>query len=369
MKRLFLLAVLGLATTTALPVSAADFSPKVAPKDDTILVKLANGAKMSLVVKNTEQLKSFQNYSLDSLMVMLNKYISEAEKMEKKDVNGKDYTVSFRPAEETKDKRRPEKISITMKGLEKDEKGETKLSQLNIDVEYEEKEKDKATVKSTLIEADSLKKAKNANRRHQSGLNFDLGFNTLLNDGGTDLDKAGLKPWGSRYVSLNPYYQVRIGGKRSPLHLRTGVDFAFNNYMFDHNYVLLEEETNGQSETVLRKSERNLEKSKLATSSANLPLMVVLNFKDKKGHSSFRFGAGGFVGYRLGSHTKIKYNLEGDTKKDKDQGNFNLEELQYGLKATIGYRGFDLFANYNLNELFKDGRGPKANVLSFGITI
>jgi hypothetical protein len=294
MKRLFLLAALGLATTTALPVSAAGLGLKNAPKDDTVLVKLANGAKMSLVVKNTEQLKSFTNYSLDSLMVMLNKYIAEAEKMEKKEVNGKDYTVSFRPAEETKDKRRPEKISITMKGLEKDEKGETKLSQFNIDVEYEEKEK--ATVKSTLVEADSLKKAKNASRRYSSGLNFDLGFNTLLNADGTDLDKAGLKPWGSRFVSINPYYQVRIGGKKSPLHLRTGVDFAFNNYMFDRNYVLMEDESSGQSKTVLTKAGQNLEKSKLATSSANLPLMVIMDFKDKKGHSSFRFGAGGFVG-------------------------------------------------------------------------
>ncbi|MFC5270153.1 outer membrane beta-barrel protein [Adhaeribacter terreus] len=373
MKRLFLLAALGLATTTALPVSAADFGSTKASKDDTVLVKLANGAKMSLIVKNTEQLKSFQNYSLDSLMIMLNKYIAEAEKMEKKDVNGEDYTVSFRPAEKEKGKGRPEKVSITIKNDEKSQNVEKKDVFINVD--YDD-EGDTKTVKigsdpNMNCNSDSTKTKKNANRRHQSGMNFDLGFNTFLNTEGTALDEAGLRTWGSRYVSINPYYQVRIGGVKSPLHLRTGVDFSFNNYMFDKNYVLLEDETSGRSETVLVKDpqNRNLEKSKLATSSANIPLMIIMDFDDKKGKSAFRFGVGGFVGYRLGSHTKIKYNLEGDDKKDKDQGNFNLEDLQYGLKATIGYRGFDLFANYNLNELFKDGRGPNANVMSFGITI
>src|SRR5690606_7040942 len=206
MKRLFLLAALGLATTTAMPVSAAEFLPKNNPKDDTVLVKLANGARMSLIVKDTEQLRSFQNHSLDSLMLMLTNYIAEAEKMEKKDVSGADYTVSFRPAEETKDKRRPEKISITIKSMEKDASGKTKAANLNIDVAYED-EKNPATVSiSTDSTAEAKDKPKKASR-YDKGLNIDLGFNTLLNDNGTDLDQVGLKPWGSRYVSLNPYYE------------------------------------------------------------------------------------------------------------------------------------------------------------------
>src|SRR5829696_4448393 len=135
MKFLNLLAAVGLATATALPAMANSFGLRNAPKDDTVLVKLANGAKMNLIVKNTEQLKSFQNYSLDSLMVMLNKYITEAEKMEKKDVSGKDYTVSFRPSEEEKEKgkKKPESIKITFKDA-KDKSNTSGKSGLNIDV-------------------------------------------------------------------------------------------------------------------------------------------------------------------------------------------------------------------------------------------
>jgi hypothetical protein len=124
---------------------------------------------------------------------------------------------------------------------------------------------------------------------------------------------------------------------------------------------------NSDGYTVFYKDNKSLEKTKLATTSVNLPLMLVLDFKNKKGNSAFRIGAGAFGGYRIGAHTKIKYDLEGEEEKDKDHGNFNLEDFQYGGKFIIGYRGIDFFANYNLNELFKDDRGPKANALSFGI--
>jgi hypothetical protein len=366
MKCLTLLAALGLATATALPLSAKNLTATAIAKDDTILVKLANGAKMNLIVKNTEQLKSFQNYSLDSLMIMLNKYIAEADK--KKDMTGKDYTVTFHPAEETKSSSAPEKINITIKGEETNGKGEAKVTKIKIDVDYEGDNKEKPTFKSKLIEADSLKQVKK-NSRSNSGINFELGFNTLLNTGNNILDVAGLETWGSRYIGLNPYYTFRIGGTKSPLKLRTGFNFAFNNYMFDRNYVLKETETSGFNYTILEKDPRKLDKSKLATTTVNLPLMAILDFKNQKGRSVFRFGAGGFAGYRLGSHTKIKFSDEGKTEKIKDPGSFNLEDFQYGVNALIGFYGIDLFANYNLNELFKDGHGPKANVLSFGIKI
>ena len=369
MKFLNLLAAFGLATATALPAMAETTGFKTAPKDDTVLVKLANGAKMSLIVKNTEQLKSFTNYSLDSLMIMLNTYIAEAEKMEKKDVNAKDYTVSFRPSEESNDDSKPEKINITIKKLNVDAGGKGEKKAVNIDVEYDNGEKDRISIGKTGVTVDTVAAEPKKKSRFDDGLNIDLGFNTFLNNENNMLDVVGLKPWGSRYVSLNPYYQMRVGREKSPFHIRTGLDFSFNNYMFDRNYVMKDSEVLGNNYTVLVKDERNLEKSKLATSSVNLPLMLLLDFDNKKGKSAFRIGAGGFVGYRLGAHTKIKYNLEGDDVKDKDHGNFNLEDLQYGVKATIGIYGLDLFANYNLNELFKDNRGPKANVLSFGITL
>ena len=388
MKFLNLLAALGLATATALPVMAETNSFKTTAKDDTVLVKLANGAKMSLIVKNTEQLKTFQNYSLDSLMIMLNKYISEAEKMEKKDVSGKDYTVSFRPsAEETKGKKKPESIKITFKDAN-DKANTSGKSGLNIDVNYNDGDSETFTIGGkTEFNPDSIiYKTNPRHKKTEKGWEMDLGFNTFLNTGNNMLDVVGLKPWGSRYVSINRVYQFHIGGDKSPVNFRTGLNFAFNNYMFDGNYVLKDSEENGNHYTILEKDTRNLEKSKLATTAINLPVMMVFDFKTRKPHTEediddgiktittsykevLKIGFGGFIGYRIGAHTKIKYNLEGEDKKDKDHDNFNLESLQYGPQVTIGFRSLDLFAQYNMNELFRDDRGPKANVLSFGITL
>jgi hypothetical protein len=112
-----------------------------------------------------------------------------------------------------------------------------------------------------------------------------------------------------------------------------------------------------------------LKKSKLTASSINLPVVLELNFRDRNGKESFKIGGGGFIGYRLGSHTKIKYQNEGNTYKDKERGNYNLEDMQYGVNFVIGYKWINLFAKYNMNDLFKENRGPKMNVVSFGFRI
>jgi hypothetical protein len=137
--------------------------------------------------------------------------------------------------------------------------------------------------------------------------------------------------------------------------------------MFDNNRRLF----NTTTGTVIRNEPTlDLDKSKLATTTVNLPLMLVLSTKNRKGNDDgLRIGAGGFAGYRLGSHTKIKYDNDGRNRKDKDRGSFNLEDFNYGLQGLVGIGDWDLFVKYNLNELFKDGRGPQAQTLSFGITL
>jgi len=39
------------------------------------------------------------------------------------------------------------------------------------------------------------------------------------------------------------------------------------------------------------------------------------------------------------------------------------------LRFQMGYRGIDFYANYDLNELFVEGRGPQLNAFSFGFVL
>jgi len=97
--------------------------------------------------------------------------------------------------------------------------------------------------------------------------------------------------------------------------------------------------------------------------------MLQLKLRDSHYKPTFRLGAGGFVGYRLGSHTKLKYLADGNSDKEKEEGRYNLENFLYGAQGTIGYGSLEFFAKYNMNDLFKNNAGPQAQVLSFGVRI
>ncbi|HEX8426776.1 outer membrane beta-barrel protein [Hymenobacter sp.] len=380
MKRLSALLAAFVLLVLASPCFARPAYP--AHLDDTIVVKLPNQATMTLFVKNKQQLRELRAYKLDSLMILLDTYITQAEAAGKNS-KSEQVTMEFYPAKDKPGKQVPEQIRITMHN---DESKKSTVKENNVEVrmgrvfgvsvqEKSDGSKDRVDIHvGSTAKDDSLAAAKRKakqeekqNRAVHNNFNIDLGLNTLVNvETPVGQSAPDLKPVGSRYLSLNWHYDIRLGQKGSPLHLLTGPELAFNNYMLDNNsrFVNLNAATTLQAEM-----ERSLEKSKLAVTTLNLPLMAVLDFQNKKGRDAFRIGAGGFIGYRLGSHTKIKYSEDGRTRKDKDRGSYNLEDFQYGVQGTIGIRSFDLFAKYNLNDLFQNNRGIQAQTLSFGISL
>lgn len=379
MKRFILFTAFFWAAATLLSFAGV---PTLRPADlsskDTIQIKLADGASLTLTVKNTGQLQAFRQYSLDSLMVLLEKYVQQAEAMSKANTSGAaEFSMTFYPAKDMKNPHAPEQVKIRIaasdtRGTRQNWNGKAG-DVVKVEVDYEESSnagREKHSVRVHINEdADSLKRIKQerkASRRYRLNSNLDFGFNTFVNAPETNGSLYDLKPTGSRYVSLNQYIITRLGGQKSPLHLRTGLELAFNNYMLSKNHRLADED----DVTVFYiEPELALEKSKLTASSVNIPLVIELNFKDQDGKESFHIGGGGFIGYRLGSHTKIKYQREGNTYKDKERGNYNLEDMQYGINFLIGYKWINLFAKYNLNDLFKANRGPGINVVSFGFRI
>ena len=366
MKRLLLLMAIYLAVATGavLRAESIDFL-KPASKDDTITIKLPNGTGIILAVKNSDELKSLRSYNLDSLIILLEKYIEQAETIEKADdgVKRKELTMTFYPAKDANDPKAPEQVTLTISGstvTKTTEKNKIR-SAVNVIVDYNS---DHASSDSIKIK----KREKKSERNNRNESYIDLGVNTFLNQPNTGSNLYDLKPLGSRYISISHLKRGRIGGSTSPLYIRGGIELAFSNFMFERNVYLAD--SNGVT-TVVPEPEtgRSFEKSKLTYSTINVPIDFSLQFKDKRGKDSFKLSAGGFAGYRLGGHTKLKYQANGKTFKDKERGCFNLEDFQYGLTGTIGYRNLELFGKYNLNSLFKENRGPDMQVLSFGVRI
>ena len=377
MKPVFFLApallALGLTATCATTASATTLGLGASPKD-TITIRLPNKAVMTLVVRDAAQLRQLKNYHLDSLTSRLGTYITQAETAAKT-AKTEQVTVQFYPDKDQPGQNLPEQVRITTH--------RTQPSRNRVDVilnksmgvtvsldedgnkSYDFKSKNSHSKHGS--DEDSAKHERARNRSRFSDFRFDIGLNALVNKKGLAAENIELRPEGCRYVNIGIVYAQRLGGKRSPMFVTLGPEFSFNNYMLRGNNRWVN--VNGRTEVVGDTGDRELQKSKLTTTTINVPLMLVMKLRNAKGRTNFQIGAGGFAGYLLGQHSKVKYFQNGDSNKDKDRGSFNLNEFQYGLQGTLGIGGLTLFTKYNLNELFKENRGPQAQVLSFGLTL
>ena len=375
----FFAALSGLLLTSSF-ASAATFLPAQPGNDDTIVVKLPNQVSMTIVARNKQQLRELKGYKLDSLMVLLDAYVSQAESAGRKTTDGQ-VTMEFYPA---KDKpgssAAPEQVRVTVRGTKPSADRVEVFVNKKLGVRVENSadadgDNVKVTINSSDAKTDSVKHVRKlAKRQKLTGTDFavDLGLNALVNKKGYApggvAQPYDLRTWGSRYVALRWDLWARTG-KNSPLYFHLGPEVAFNNYMLEGNRYFAANTTADRTD-IVQDGLRNLEKSKLSVTTLNLPVGFTLRFPASGSDKSvFRIGAGAFAGYRIGAHTKLKYEQEGRTHKDKDRGGYNLEDFQYGVTGRIGVSSLDLFVKYNMNDVFKNNRGPQAQTVSFGITL
>jgi hypothetical protein len=210
--------------------------------------------------------------------------------------------------------------------------------------------------------------------RTSQSFNFDLGTNNYLSDGKFPDENNALhavRPWGSWYLAASSIQRTRVSGT---LFLEWGLGLNWYNFKFQNDDVMMRKDDDGlYFETDLR--DVNHRKSKLTATYINASFIPVLDFGghgikprmwDGNG-SSFRIGIGPYIGYRISSRSKLVYKDDGDLEKEKDRNSFYLNNFRYGARLQLGFHGTDLFFNYDLNELFVEGKGPKLNAFSFGV--
>ena len=378
MQRAFLPFSLLLALAAGLsPKAQATPVARPATAKDTIVVRLPNQAVITLMVRDAAQLRQLKQYQLDSLTSRLATYINQAEAAAKTATTNQ-VTMEFYPDKDQPGKNMPEQIRVTTHKAAAGTASNNKVDVLidkaskNTGFSFRIGGKTEAERKVRELSRDSSRLKNIENHRVKSHLIFDLGLNALVNQK-TYLAPNGqpesldLRTEGSRYANIGLNWDPRLGGKRSPLSLTVGPEFAFNNLMLSGNNKWVS--TNGRTDVVHESNGRQYQKTKLATSSVNLPVMLRLQLRDAHYRPTFLLGAGGFAGYRIKSWTKLKYTSEGTTYKEKEDGSYNMENFLYGLQGTIGYGELEFFAKYNMNSLFKAGAGPDTQVLSFGVRL
>lgn len=309
-------------------------------KKDTVIIKLANSSQVVFTIEDRNDIELLKHYDFQSL------FNDIIEKIEMNDTS--------RLVNDT-----TEAVADNTKINEED---------WSLNQEYEDKDDDDDD-----DEWNDEEWGHHGHRTRQS-FNFDLGMNNYLSkgkfpDGNNEL--YTVRPWGSWYVGLNSIQRTRLSKK---MFLEWGLGVSWYNFKFQNDKTKITKDDTG---VIFTEDQRDVDfvKSKLTVTYLNASLIPVIDFSgsNKKprvwdgDQNGFRFGFGPYAGYRIDSYTKMKYEENGDVKKDHDHDNFYLENFRYGVRAQFGYRSTDIFINYDLNDLFIAGKGPQLNAISFGV--
>ncbi|EMR04124.1 hypothetical protein [Cesiribacter andamanensis] len=367
-----LASLLGTLLCLASPSHAVAFqqSPQTGTpvQQDTITIEIGADKKVIILVRDKQALRSLQQYDLNKMVRELNIQAEAAGTTQTiiiTDEEGKRYRVA---GSETG----------TPSGSDTTQTNE----EVEVEIVVEEMEKEKGEFNVVFNSRD--KNRKKDFSRTRSSLLFDLGMNNYLQDGAFPQEndaQYAVRPWGSWYVGVNKAFTTQLVG---PLALQWGGGLSWYNFKFEDPSTRMAKQDGQIVFTQEQRSEIHSDKSKLTASFVNVHAVPMLDFgyrrkvvQNEDGtktvqrwhqNSSFRIGLGGYAGYRLGSYTKIKFEENNDTKKDRNRSDYYLNNWRYGARLQVGIKGVDLFAQYDLNDLFSGNRAPQLNAFSFGVT-
>jgi len=204
---------------------------------------------------------------------------------------------------------------------------------------------------------------------HWAGV--ELGVNGLMmSDHSTNLkgDAAMLNLNMSKSINFNlNFLEYGIPLAKQYVGLVTGMGLEYNNYRFESDITLKKENGRIVPDSSYIKNGVNLFKSKLTTVYLTVPLLM--EFQVPAGDSKVFLSGGVIGGLKLGSHTKVVYDRDGDKQKDKNRNDFYLATLRYGIHASVGYKFIKLYTTYYPVALFQQDKGPEVYPFNVGLVL
>uniref|UniRef100_UPI00260459FD hypothetical protein n=1 Tax=Flavobacterium sp. TaxID=239 RepID=UPI00260459FD len=212
-------------------------------------------------------------------------------------------------------------------------------------------------------EHDTIKKSE---KRTTSQFVFASGINNLVTDG--MVAHSDFRYWGSHFYEVGWSYNTRILKNNNLLHFKYGWSVVYNNLRpTDNRYF---EEVGDQ--TYLQTAGTNLKDSRFKNVNLVFPMYLEFDFSGNKTkndvpvfrtHKSVRIGLGGFAGVNVKTKQILKFDDSfGNSVTQKTKGDFNTNDLVYGLGAYIGYKETSLYVKYDLNPLFKNNVVDQNNI-------
>ena len=269
----------------------------------------------------------------------------------------------------------PDEVTVLTDEIIKSEKsGDTtnvKIGDIDIDI-YEDGTKFSFKDEDDTLEFDEdfnfdWKKSNKKFKGHWSGL--ELGLNNFV-----DNSFSIVRETGEEYMEINtgkswnfnlnfaqyslPIFKDRFG-------LVSGMGLEWSNYQFDNNLTIAKDNGVIAPENI----DYPVLKNKLVTTYLTAPLLVELQMFNKKRSKRLHISGGVIGGLKISSHTKIKYNDDGDKKKEKNRNDFYISPFRYALTGRIGYRALNLYFNYYMTDFFQKDKGPELNPIAMGFVM
>ncbi len=292
---------------------------------DSIIINFGNGSKIVVYVANEADKEKLKNLDVNALIKKVAKQLEQL-----------------------------------------DDSGEPKIVQedgVSMKIYYNEDKQRKVVMDSTkkrkswdITWSDEEEERRNKTRWVRSYLDLDLGLNNYV---GTLPNRLyNLSPIGSRYVAIGMGVRIRLSKEKSP-YIKTGLEIAWNNLMFENNNIRVEKSTNSNNLTLLESS-INQDKSKLVGCYLNVPVTIGTRIKG----TPFGVSVGGYVGYRLDSYAAF---VESGKDKQRVSDSYFMNNIRYGLRAALDLKYATLFCNYDLSPMFNTTNAPNLQVISFGV--
>lgn len=207
-------------------------------------------------------------------------------------------------------------------------------------------------------------------KRTTSALVMAIGFNNAIIDG-EKFDDTPYKIGGSHFFELGWAWKTRVFKESNFLRIKYGVSMQFNGLKADDNMYFVQ---NGDV-TSLEPHPFDVKKAKLNVTNLVFPVHFEIGPSSKKEyathfrystHRQFKFGVGGYVGFKTGVYQKLKYKENGEKVKEKNKNSYNTSNTVYGLSSYLAWGHTALYVKYDLNTIFKNQAVDQRNI-SLGV--
>ncbi len=367
-KLVVLLLFLGFATLAQAKTNPETTLKTVIPTlKDSVVIEFGKAGRIVIMVESLADFEKLKGMNINQIIAELgvqeNKGTGEVTliELQKKDGSVKEVVRVLENGAETEVRVGRMRIFVDESGQDTRVKiGTDSNTKEIIEFNLDDKSSPDTTVK---VEADS-KKIEN----FKDDLFIDLGINNFLQDGSfpSSDQPYATKGWGSWNVGIN-----WVGSQRLSESWRWnfGLGFQWYNFKFENRDI---QAIRGRDQIAfLERTDVTGTKSKMSASYLTAMTLLEVNLGKRK-DKGLVLAAGPYVGYRLGGRSKFLYEETATSREGIERINTGkyLENLRYGIRGEFGVgKEIRFYSTYDLSSLFKEGKGPVLNPITFGINI